>query len=38
VKDPSHIIFSVCVFMCYWAGIYPEEAHAMISAGVETMM
>jgi hypothetical protein len=38
LKDPSDIVFSACVFMRYWAGIYSEEAQAMINAGVESMM
>jgi hypothetical protein len=38
VKDPSDIIFSACVFIPYWAGLYLEESQAMINAGVETMI
>jgi hypothetical protein len=38
IKHPIEIIFSVCTFIQYWAGLYPEEAHRLIRDGVDLMM
>jgi HJR/Mrr/RecB family endonuclease len=38
IKNPCEIIFSACVFMYYWAGLYPEEAQKVINAKVDVMM
>jgi hypothetical protein len=38
IKNPCEIFFSACAFMHYWAGLYPEKAQKVISAGVDVMM
>jgi hypothetical protein len=38
IKNPYELIFSACLFMHYWIGLYATEDQAMIRAGVETMM
>jgi hypothetical protein len=38
IKLPNDIMFSACMFMKYWAGLYPDESQSAIEAGVEIMM
>jgi DNA-directed RNA polymerase specialized sigma24 family protein len=38
IKNPSEMLYSACIFMQYWAGLYPEDIQNTITAGVEIMM
>jgi hypothetical protein len=38
IKHHIEIIFSACIFMQYWVGLYPEEAQKLIRDGVDLMM
>jgi hypothetical protein len=38
IKLPNDIMFSACMFMKYWAGLYPDESQSAIEAGVEIIM
>jgi hypothetical protein len=37
IKTPSEIIFSACMLMKYWVGLYVGEEQEMIKKGAETM-
>jgi hypothetical protein len=37
IKNPIDIIFSACIFMRYWVGLYPEDTQQMIREGVDLM-
>jgi hypothetical protein len=37
IKHHIEIIFSACIFMQYWVGLYPEEAQKLIRDGVDLM-
>jgi hypothetical protein len=38
IKNCYELIFSACLFMCYWAWLFASDDQGMIQAGVETMM
>lgn len=38
IKNPHDIIFSACLFMRYWSGLYPDGDQDLIKEGVETVM
>jgi hypothetical protein len=38
INCPSEVLYSACIFMRYWAGLYLEETQKMINAGVDLMM
>lgn len=38
IRHPGEIIYVVCTFIRYCAGLYSEESQKMINSGVELMM
>jgi hypothetical protein len=38
IKSPLDVLYSGCVFLQYWAGLYSEKMKPMIMAGVETLI
>jgi hypothetical protein len=38
IRDPCDIMFFVCSFIRYWAGLYSKEMQVVIRSGVEMMM
>jgi hypothetical protein len=38
IKNPSEVIYSACLFMRYWSGLYPDDTQEMIKEGVQTML
>jgi hypothetical protein len=38
IQNPGDVVFLVCAFMKYWAGLFPEEARNLVAAGTEAMM
>jgi hypothetical protein len=37
-KSPSEPLFFACSFLCYWAGLQPEETQKLINSGVDLMV
>ncbi|TVU01395.1 hypothetical protein EJB05_53164, partial [Eragrostis curvula] len=38
IKHPCDIVFYICSFLRYWAGLYSAEMNEVIQAGAKTMM
>ena len=38
IKHPAEIIYHVCSFMSYWAGLYPPEMQGKILEGVKALL
>jgi hypothetical protein len=38
IKSSMDVLFFVCVFLQYWAGLYTEGMWPLIKAGVETLL
>jgi hypothetical protein len=37
LMNPNEIIFIVCLSMRCWAGLYTEDTHGLINAGVDSV-
>jgi hypothetical protein len=33
-----NLLYSVCSFLCYWAGLQSEETQKLINSGVDMMV
>jgi hypothetical protein len=38
IKNPSEVIYTACVLMQYWSGLYPGDAEEMIETSVQAMI
>jgi hypothetical protein len=38
MRSPISLIFTMCSFLKYWAGLYKEEAKAAIETGAEQIV
>ena len=38
VRSPMVCVYTMCGFLCYWAGLYGDEEAGKIKGGAEQMM
>jgi hypothetical protein len=38
IKNPNEVIFFVCLFMQFWAGLFKGDMHEKIKAGADVLM